>query len=58
MSERGTQALIKKFTTGTRITESSHLLGTESIAVEGDAANGTWLCFEPATLKGQAAKRA
>jgi hypothetical protein len=53
MSERGRPALIKKFTTGTRICESSHLLGTESIEVQGDEANGTWLCFEPATLKGR-----
>jgi hypothetical protein len=36
---------------GTRICESSHLLGTESIEVQGDAASGSWLCFEPATLK-------
>lgn len=52
MSERGRAALTKKFTTGTRICESSHLLGSESIEVEGDEANGTWLCFEPATLRG------
>ena len=52
MSERGRQALIKKFTTGTRICESSHLLGSESITVKSDEAEGTWLCFEPATLKG------
>lgn len=56
MKERGTQALLKKFTAGTRITESSHLLGTESITVEGDVANGSWLCFEPATLKGKDGK--
>lgn len=52
MSERGRAALTEKFTAGTRIAESSHLLGTESIDVQGDAANGSWLCFEPATLKG------
>ncbi len=57
MKERGTQALIKKFTAGTRITESSHLLGTESITVNGDGADGSWLCFEPATLKGQDGKQ-
>jgi len=53
MKERGTAALLKKFTTGTRITESGHLLGTESITVEGDTGNGSWLCFEPTTLKGK-----
>ena len=52
MSERGHEALTKKFTMGTRIRESSHLLGTESIEVDGDTANGSWLCFEPATLRG------
>ncbi len=52
MSERGRAALSRKFTAGTRICESSHLLGSESITVEGDRANGTWLCFEPATLHG------
>ena len=51
MRERGHAALAKKFTAGTRIRESSHLLGTESIAVSGDEAEGTWLCFEPATLE-------
>ncbi len=51
MSERGRAALVKKFTTGTRICESSHLLGSESIPVNGDEAEGMWLCFEPATLK-------
>jgi hypothetical protein len=56
MKERGTKALIKKFTTGTRITDSSHLLGSESITVDGDGANGSWLCFEPATLKGAEGK--
>src|SRR6185369_11689752 len=50
MAERGRAALVKKFTAGTRIAESSHLLGTESIEVQGDGANGTWLCFEPVTL--------
>lgn len=57
MSERGTDALIRKFTTGTRITESSHLLGTESITVDGDSADGTWLCFEPTTLNGTDGKQ-
>lgn len=52
MSERGRAALVKKFTAGTRIAESSHLLGTESIDVRGAEANGTWLCFEPVTLNG------
>ena len=52
MSERGRAALRKKFSQGTRIRESSHLLGTESIEVDGDSADGTWLCFEPATLQG------
>ena len=52
MDERGRVALTKKFTAGTRICESSHLLGTESIDVRGDEAEGHWLCFEPATLKG------
>jgi ketosteroid isomerase-like protein len=51
MAERGKEALTKKFTTGTRISESSHLLGSEFLEVQGDEANGTWLCFEPATLK-------
>jgi hypothetical protein len=51
MSERGRPALVKKFTAGTRICESSHLLGSESIEVSGDEAVGSWLCFEPATLK-------
>ena len=50
MAERGRAALVKKFTAGTRIAESSHLLGTESIEVHGDGANGTWLCFEPANV--------
>jgi hypothetical protein len=50
MSERGRAALVKKFTAGTRIAESSHLLGTESIEVRGDTGHGTWLCFEPVTL--------
>jgi ketosteroid isomerase-like protein len=57
MSERGKPALIKKFTTGTRICESSHLLGSESIDVQGEEANGSWLCFEPATLKGHGETR-
>ena len=35
---------------GRELPESSHLLGTESIEVQGDGANGTWLCFEPVTL--------
>jgi len=52
MTERGRAALLKKYNAGTRICESSHLLGTESINVIGDEANGTWLCFEPVTLKG------
>lgn len=51
MAERGHAALVRKFTAGTRICESAHLLGSESLQVEGDEANGTWLCFEPATLK-------
>jgi ketosteroid isomerase-like protein len=51
MAERGHAALVKKFSAGTRICESSHLLGTESIEVNGDTADGRWLCFEPATLK-------
>jgi ketosteroid isomerase-like protein len=50
MAERGRAALVRKFTAGTRIAESSHLLGTESIEVQGDGANGSWLCFEPVTL--------
>jgi ketosteroid isomerase-like protein len=57
MSERGRAALTKKFLAGTRICESSHLLGTESIEVDGDSANGSWLCFEPATLKGKGDRR-
>ena len=52
MTERGTKALLRKFSAGVRITESSHLLGSESISVDGDVAEGTWLCFEPATLTG------
>ncbi len=52
MNERGRDAVLKKFTLGTRIRESSHLLGTEWIAVDGDAAQGRWLCFEPASLEG------
>ena len=52
MAERGREALVKKYTSGTRICESSHLLGTELIDVKGDDANGTWLCFEPVTLNG------
>ena len=52
MSGRGREALAEKYEVGTRISESSHLLGTESIEVQGDEANGSWLCFEPATLKG------
>ena len=52
MAERGREALTRKFTRGTRICESSHLLGSEALVVNGDEANGTWLCFEPATLKG------
>lgn len=56
MTGRGTEALLKKFTKGTRITESSHLLGTESISVEGDTANGSWLCFEPTTLRNKDGK--
>ena len=52
MKERGTAALLEKFSMGTRIRESGHLLGTESITVDGDAARGTWLCFEPTTLEG------
>lgn len=52
MAERGKAALTEKFMTGTRICESSHLLGSESIKVTGDEAEGTWLCFEPATLRG------
>jgi ketosteroid isomerase-like protein len=51
MAERGKKALLEKFTAGTRISESSHLLGSEWLEVDGDEANGTWLCFEPATLK-------
>lgn len=51
MAERGHAALTEKFTAGTRIRESSHHLGSESIEVDGDEANGTWLCFEPATLQ-------
>ncbi len=50
MQTRGRAGLVKKFTAGTRIRESSHLLGSESISVDGDAAQGTWLCFEPVTL--------
>lgn len=57
MAERGRAALIRKFAAGTRICESSHLLGTESIEVEGDAASGSWLCFEPATLRGAGDRR-
>lgn len=57
MAERGRAALTKKFMAGTRICESSHLLGTESIDVQGDAASGSWLCFEPATLKGAEDRR-
>ena len=53
MSERGKASLTKKFAAGTRICESNHLLGSESIEVDGDGANGTWLCFEPATLQGE-----
>lgn len=53
MAERGRAALTAKFTRGTRICESSHLLGSESLEVDGDEANGTWLCFEPATLRGE-----
>jgi len=52
MSDRGKAALLEKFTAGTRIRESSHLLGTESIEVDGDGAHGSWLCFEPASLEG------
>ena len=52
MTERGREALAKKFAMGTRICESSHLLGSESIEVDGDEATGAWLCFEPATLRG------
>ena len=52
MGERGREALRKKFSQGTRIRESSHLLGTESIEVDGESAAGSWLCFEPATLQG------
>lgn len=51
MQTRGRAGLVKKFTAGTRIRESSHLLGSESISVEGDTAQGAWLCFEPVTLK-------
>ncbi len=51
MQTRGRAALVKKFTAGTRIRESSHLLGSELITVEGDAAQGAWLCFEPVTLE-------
>jgi SnoaL-like domain len=50
MAGRGHAALLQKFRMGTKITESSHLLGSESITVDGDGARGTWLCFEPATL--------
>ncbi len=57
MAERGKPALLEKFTAGTRICESSHLLGSESLEVRGDEANGTWLCFEPATLKQQGDSR-
>lgn len=53
MAERGQAALLEKFTAGTRISQSSHLLGSEFLEVQGDEANGTWLCFEPATLKQQ-----
>ena len=51
MQTRGRSGLVKKFTAGTRIRESSHLLGSESISVDGDTAQGAWLCFEPVTLK-------
>ena len=44
--------MLKKFALGTRIRESSHLLGTEWIEVDGDDARGRWLCFEPASLEG------
>ena len=57
MKDRGHGALTKKFLSGTRICESSHLLGTESIEVMGDEANGSWLCFEPATLKAAGDRR-
>jgi hypothetical protein len=53
MAERGRKALTEKFAAGTRIRESSHLLGSESIEVRGDEADGTWLCFEPATLEAE-----
>lgn len=51
MAGRGREALRKKFNAGTRIVESSHLLGSEWVEVDGDEAEGSWLCFEPATLK-------
>jgi ketosteroid isomerase-like protein len=51
MQTRGRAGLVKKFTAGTRIRESSHLLGSESISVDGDLAQGAWLCFEPVTLE-------
>ena len=51
MAERGRDAVLAKFTAGTRIAESSHILGSESITVDGDEAGGTWLCFEPASLE-------
>jgi len=57
MAERGHAALLKKFSAGTRICASSHLLGTESLTVDGDTANGTWLCFEPATLNAPGGKK-
>lgn len=57
MSGRGRVALRKKFDQGTRIRESSHLLGTEAIDVSGDQATGRWLCFEPATLEGPGGSR-
>jgi hypothetical protein len=57
MAGRGRAALLEKFTMGTRIRESSHLLGTESVKVKGDEGRGTWLCFEPASLEGPGGRR-
>ena len=51
MRERGHTALIKRFSSPTRFCESTHLLGSESIEVSGDEAKGTWVSFEPATLR-------
>ena len=51
MQTRGRAGLVKKFTAGTRIRESSHLLGSEFISIDGDTAQGAWLCFEPVTLE-------